>query len=56
MRNGFDMFRPSGFGERGTVPFGSAAGYLNSSQSDSVSRPEGSYFVYRRDEEPHTFQ
>jgi hypothetical protein len=56
MRNGFDMLRPSGFGERGMFPFHSTAGYVNSSQSDSVSRPESSYFVYRRDEKPHAFQ
>ena len=34
----------------------STIGYVNSSQSDAVSRPESSYLVYRRDEEPHAFQ
>ena len=37
-------------------PLYSAAGYENSSQSDSVSRPESGYSMYRRDEEPHAFQ
>ena len=56
MRNGFDMLRSSGFGERGKFLSHSAARYINSSQSDSVSRPESSCLVYRRDEEPHAFQ
>lgn len=34
----------------------SAARYINSSQLDSVSRPESSCLVYRRDEEPLAFQ
>jgi hypothetical protein len=56
MRNGSDMLGSSGFGERGVFLSHSAAGYLNSSRPDSVPRPESGYLVYRRDEEPHTFQ